>query len=517
VELRGQFGGHLEAAVSSGVPFPRFALAFCLGLALACVPVFSTVLPPILDYPNHLGRMHILAEGGTSAVLDQFYRLRWAPLPNLAMDLIVPPLTAMMSLDLAGKLFLVLIFTLTAGGAAWLNRVLHGHWSYWSLAPFLLLYNRILLWGFLNYLFGLGVALCGVALWLALAQASAGRRIAVSSVVALAVYLSHISAFAVYALLLAGIEAGPALALIRRRVARPLLTRLAIAGAQFVLPAGLILLGWGQGAAGSIAFNYRRKPDLLFSIFDNYDRSFDVACFVLFIGLLLVLGFRRQLGLAPAMRGSLALVTGFYLVLPSQMMSGSGADHRLPVAIFLVLLAATAPRLPKPGAFYAGLALLFVLRLTVVEQVWAGSDAAYGRDLAALDTLPQGARLAVAWPGGAIQAGRVPELHVPVLAVARRNAFVPTLFAYAAQQPVALTPEFAALAEVSGQTPLWTALVEHAQTPPEPLLGALKSYDYIVFVDRAPFQVPLSACLAPIDQGTTFQLFAINPGCAAWR
>ena len=34
----------------------------------------------------------------------------------------------------------------------------------WPLLAFLLLYNRMFLWGFLNYLFGVGVALIGVAL-----------------------------------------------------------------------------------------------------------------------------------------------------------------------------------------------------------------------------------------------------------------------------------------------------------------------------------------------------------------
>ena len=73
-----------------------------------------------------------------------------------------------MPLELAGKLFLVLTFALIAGGTLWLNRVATGRWRLWPLLAFLLLYDRILLWGFLNYLFGLGLAICGLALWLAL-------------------------------------------------------------------------------------------------------------------------------------------------------------------------------------------------------------------------------------------------------------------------------------------------------------------------------------------------------------
>ena len=86
-------------------------IAFIALLAIVSVPVFSTVLPPLVDYPNHLARMHLLAEGG-----NQFYAARWAPLPDLAEDLIVPALTHLMPLDIAGKLFLVMIFALVAGG-----------------------------------------------------------------------------------------------------------------------------------------------------------------------------------------------------------------------------------------------------------------------------------------------------------------------------------------------------------------------------------------------------------------
>jgi len=38
--------------------------AWVLLLALSAVPIFSTVLPPLVDYPNHLARFYLLARGG---------------------------------------------------------------------------------------------------------------------------------------------------------------------------------------------------------------------------------------------------------------------------------------------------------------------------------------------------------------------------------------------------------------------------------------------------------------------
>src|SRR5260370_37533542 len=99
----------------------RVLLAGAALLALFSVPVFSTVLPPLFDYPNHLARFWLLLTGGNA-----FYELRWVPLPNLGGDLIVPLLAWLLPLDLAGKLFLVLGFALILGGAAWTDRVVSG-------------------------------------------------------------------------------------------------------------------------------------------------------------------------------------------------------------------------------------------------------------------------------------------------------------------------------------------------------------------------------------------------------
>ena len=107
---------------------------FALLMMLVSVPLVSTVLPPLFDYPNHLARMHLLAEGGNA-----FYAVRWGPLPNLAQDLIVPPLARLMPLEIASKLFLAMIFGAIAGGTIWLNRVATGVWRLWPLLAFLLL------------------------------------------------------------------------------------------------------------------------------------------------------------------------------------------------------------------------------------------------------------------------------------------------------------------------------------------------------------------------------------------
>lgn len=477
--------------------------AYTLLMLLAAVPLFSTVLPPLFDYPNHLARMHVLSEGG-----NQFYAVHWEPLPNLAQDLIVPPLARLMPLDIASKLFLVAIFGLITGGAIWVNRVATGVWRLWPLLAFLLLYNRMFLWGFLNYLFGIGVALAGTALWLALERERSWLRILASSVVALVCYLSHVAAFGFYALVIIGIELSPAWDELRARRWPALARRKAIAGAQFAIPAVLFFAFWHPAAAGSTSYAaFWRKADLLFSVFDNYDRAFDIVCFTLFLGLIGWLAATRRLRLAPRLAGAAGLVFAVYLLLPSQIYGGSGADHRLPVAMFLLVIASSAAKFPNrrtAAAIGVVAAVLLVTRMTAIEYVWLRADRIYSIDLAGIDMLPRRAKLAVAYPASAVNFAPVPEVHLAVLAVARREAFVPTIFANKEQQPIALKPPYDVLADAATPPELWDVVLAGHNTP-----KVLQRYDFLAVTGSKPLSLPPAPCLRPFFGQSTFEIFRI--------
>ena len=482
--------------------------AFALLLMLAAVPPFSTVLPPLVDYPNHLARMHLLAEGGNA-----FYAVRWAALPNLAEDLIVPPLAWLVPLDTAGKLFLVTIFGLMAGGAVWLNRVASGRWQLWPLLAFLLLYNRILLWGFLNYLFGIGVALVGAAAWLALEGRRWWLRVLASSLVALACFLSHIAAFGFYALVNLSVEIVPAWGEFRARRWAMLGRRIGMAAPQFILPAALLLGGPYETPREAVSYaGIWRKADLLFTVFDNYNRAFDVTCFVLFLGLFGGLVWKKRLRLDARLGVACGMVFAAYLLLPSQMYGGSGADRRLPTALFLLLIAASTPRFPGrriAAAIGLAAAALLIIRLGAVERIWRAADRVYTANLAGIDLLPRGTRLAVAQPEGLFHVTRTPEVHLATLAIARRDAFVPALFAIPGQQPVMLKPAFAALAAAAQPQLLWAALVTGGAAGWVPLPVPLGDFDFVAFTDERPIHVPENSCLTPFFIQPTFQTFSV--------
>jgi hypothetical protein len=486
-------------------------LAALVLLALYSVPLFSTVLPPLFDYPNHLARFAILATGG-----NEFYEVRWAPLPNLAGDLIVSLLARAMPLEIAGKLFLVMIFGLILGGAAWLNRIVSGAWRLWPLLAAAFLYNLQLRWGFLNYLFGLGIALCGAALWLALENARLWLRLAASMLVALLCYVSHISAFGIYALIVTGMEVQPGFAEWRAERWRAVLRRAAILVAQFVPPSVIALGLWHPAEQSHIVYEgWSRKLEWLFGIFYNYDPLLDFGCFFLLLALLGGLAVFRRLNVAPRLMPALLLVLLAYLFLPTEMFGAWATDQRVILAFFLLLVVGAIPHFPSRRVAIVVrslVALVLFVRLGVIEAVWLKTDPIYRADLSGLDMLPRGAKLAVAYPQSALGTEQIPEVHVPTLAAARRGAFVPTLFTFPGQQPIVVRPPYDRLAAAAFQFTLWAAFMDGDDEARRQTLAALAGYDAIVFVNHEPFQLPSEDCLHPLFRRPTFQIFALEHG-----
>jgi hypothetical protein len=493
----------------------RFALLFALLFAVAAAPVLICDTLPLFDYPNHLARMHILADWAHSPDLQRFYLVQWRPVPDLAMDAVVPALASVMPLAWAGKVFVLLTLLLLAGGAACLSRALFGAWSAAPCLAFLLLYSRTLLWGFLNYLFGLGLALCALAMWIAFARRPA-PRLAVGTLAALALFFAHLLAFGLYGVMVAGYEAGE---LLRRRPGWSRAARaLALAGATFLPALGILFALTPAVLGGAVRFGHAlRKLDLLFSVFDDYNRPFDVACFVVVVLALLFLFARRWVRLAPAMAAPLLLLVLVYLAMPSHLATASGADHRIPLLLGLALAAGsrwTAPRAQARRVFLAAALALFVARIAVVALVWRADDRLYARLLPALDALPQGSRVAVAYPPEALNSEAAPLAHFPTLAILRRDAFVPTLFAYPTQQPVALRPAYRALADRLKPERLWAGLAAAAPPLDDGERAALGGYDYVALVGRHPFALAAQPGLAPVFAAPRFALLRVAPAAA---
>jgi hypothetical protein len=502
---------HDLAHLSAG----RLSALFVPAFAIAALPILIVAVPPLVDYPNHLARMHIIAAEGASPFLRDFYAIAWRPLPDLAMDALVPLMARAMPLAWAGKAFLLLTFALIAGGTLALHRALFRRWSAWPCLAFLLLYNRPLLWGFTNFLFGVGLALVATAVWIGLRDQRPVLRHALAAFFALAIYFSHLFAFGAYALLILGYEA----ALLRRSA--PLagaagLRALAGAAAQFVLPALIFLATVQSGDTGAIVYSrFFRKFDIFFNVVDNYVPWFDIASFAILALLFFWGAARGAIKLHPLMRWPLLILLAAQILMPNRLFGAAGVDHRMPLMLGLVLIASSdgfaLPR-RRTGTIAAGLALLFLARMAVLTSVWIENDRVLEPLAAALMDLPRGSKLAVAYPPSALHVSRrdPPVVHVAALAVIGADAFVPTLFVDPRHQPLALRQPYAALAAAASPGDFWDVLVDGRPEPEARVAAALAQYDFILLAGGGPFAPQAAAPLDLRAEGAGAKLFAVR-------
>jgi hypothetical protein len=165
-------------------------------------PILAVPIPPLTDYPNHLARGLFLADGARDAVMQRIFAVHWSIIPNLATDLLLPPLMQMMPPLVAGRLVIALAVLLPSVGAIAVSRLWSGRWSLWSLGAGFVAYNTMFLIGVLNFQIAVGVALWGVACWLALADRSLWLASLTGALFAIGAFICHLFGFAFYALLI---------------------------------------------------------------------------------------------------------------------------------------------------------------------------------------------------------------------------------------------------------------------------------------------------------------------------
>jgi hypothetical protein len=406
--------------------------------AVALYPVFAVTVPPLVDYPNHLARMYILAHWATDPALQQNYVVDWSLHPNMAMDLIVPLLARVVPIYMAGKLFVAATMLSMLAGTLVLRKVLVGRVGLWPVLTFLLLYNHVLFWGFLNYLFTSGLALIAFAGWIALRDRPVPERIAVHAVVAFVLYVGHLFGLFVYGLLVLGYEIWH-----MRAASAPLARQLgawAVAGAQFVVP-GVLFLLWivGDGATdgaltrfGSLA----ERAGIFIAPVNMGLRSVDVPALILLAAVWLLCRSGTGARIVPAARIPLIVVAIAALFMPAYLNGVWGTHLRLPTIVACGLVAAVdfRPAGWRPMPFVVGAALvLIVVRSMVIVGDWQAFDRTVAALRSDLPVVKTGARVLPvededAFPATASPLVAKQHWHLPALAVIERSVFLPTLF-----------------------------------------------------------------------------------------
>ena len=473
----------------------------------------------MVDYPNHVARMYILSQNGTPDA-NPYYEVAWALYPNLAMDLLVPQIARLISVENATRAFLILSQFLIVGGALVLERVVKGRVHLAGFAALMFLYCLPFTWGFVNFEFGLGVTLWGIAAYLMVVERAWPARFVVNAVFVAALFAAHFFSLGVYGATLGFYE------LWRARDRKVSYGEAALRLVVLAVPA-LALFGVMQLTAGSIgsegtAWLFEFKPLWLFRIMNGYNLTVSA---VSALALLALLYFAARRGVLKFERAGIWLAIGFallYLAIPSKLLGTSFADLRVIPAAALILPAFCALSLPGRRWTMAALAAvtgITLANLAVVSTVWLSYRADYASIIELFHKIGRGSLVLVGSSGEGEDPPfndltQYPMFYAPTLAVHYAGAFVPNLFTEVGKQPVQPRAAVRRLAiPYGGPVPIRVlAAIAAGQTPPgvPPFIRTwYRDFDYL-YVLGAGAANPLPNQLEELDRSARFVLYKIR-------
>ncbi len=397
-------------------------------VALTAVPLLWPTIPPLTDLPEHMGRYRIQLSDPGDPLLRDYFSFHWAFIANLGVDLLIVPMAALFGLELGVKLIVIAIVVLTATGTLWTAREAHGRVPPTALFALPLAYSFPLIWGFLNFLLSMALALNAYALWLRLGRQRRRRlRAALFVPIGLVLTVTHVFGWAVLCLLAFGAET------VRARDAGKKFLQSLWEGGWACLPLApplLLLILWRSGdAAGQNTdwFFWRAKYVYMISILRSTSMLLDLGS-VYLLWTLIALGLarvwlrmNRTLGIA-----ALMLILA-YVLLPRILLGSAYADMRL--APYVVLIAAIALVLRRPSPRAAAIVAvcatgLLVVRVGALTQDFARRDRANAHQLAALDHVRPGSRVFVEAHLDCLSQWNTTRMdHLGAMAIVRRGAF----------------------------------------------------------------------------------------------
>jgi hypothetical protein len=513
-------------------------VAFAFAALLLVAPLTVVDMPPLLDYPNHLARMLILAAGDADPILSRFWAPAWGLLPNLATDLVIPPLSHIMPINVAGRLALGAILLLQFAGVVVYHRAAFGKRSWWSLGAALVACNAVFLLGFMNFVAGLGPALLVAALWIAARETRPVLAIAGAMLGLLALFFCHIAAVLFCAVLIGAQEiamlvaywrrGGSSISAALRRVAALVLAL----GPTAALYAASAL---SQTEGPSCWVTPSRKAINLLVPFMNYYGALDLLT-ALTVLCVLVSGLWAQGGRAhPGTVLAACILFAMYLAAPFEAKGGAFVDTRFPVMLGLLLFAGFRPQVPSaigPAVAFA-LAALFVLRTGLVVHTWTEHAQDLTQIRASIAAIEPGSRVLVVsaekaaapdyWrhsPRSRVIARFMTvHSHLGALVTLERRAFIPLLFAVRSQQPLQVKPPYDRLAAAVSAPPDYRLLARERWLQDElefapylPLWQDNFEYVLLLLADAVPdVQTFLPEQLEVVNRTGFTALFRVHP------
>ena len=420
------------------------AVYSCL-LILVLIPIWTTEYLPLQDYPNHMARMHIINHIDSDTYLQKYYNVKFDILPNLAMDVIVPLLSKLFTLEVAGKLMISLVFIIITSGSVFLNYALFGDHNYWPLTSFLLLFNEAFIKGFVNFLFGVGFALWCIGAWVLMRKRSAWTRITLFAILSSALFFCHLYAFCFYAVVIGTYELTIILKNKDLGFKRSLL-QLLITCTQFIIPITFYYLSAPAGSLSKLTYAtiYTKLFHYPFHLLSNYAPLLDKVTLVSLVLLIIVGLSSKRLKINNAIILPISILLIIYFCLPRNLSTGANTDWRLLMPLTLLALSGMH-LLADKRVFSIAVSIILMLLLTLnvhtVTKKWAMFQDEYKEIMTLIENIEEGSRIYTIRAYSSYREECYPFMHAPTYAAIKRSAFIPSLFALSTQQPVRFNEE----------------------------------------------------------------------------
>jgi hypothetical protein len=485
------------------------AILLATVLAALAVPVALAGIPPLLDYPNHLVRLWLIAGGAEIEPLSRMYAVSWASAyTNIGIDYAGALLGMLVPAVPLGSLFVLLALVLPPLGAVVLNRALFGGIHWWQISFVLLAWTATLIAGFLNFQIGIGCALLAAALEPSLARTRPAFGMLARAGLASLLLLVHMFALFYYCALLGGLALGPAVRDLaswrglvgRARVIAATLMPAAAPALVFValspsLPGDHVD---AEGNAPLWDLSVLGKLYVLLSPIATYDLWLDLACaMAIVIPLVWALAAGRVQAHAGLLIAAAGLV-GLALAAPSMVAGTWWIENRFPLMAAFALMAGVRPELPLGAAgklaAAAVLALVVTLRTGWIATIWHERQADIRAVERAVQLVPAGSAVLPLdnidaslepsdYPAGRyFHNGHPTHWSFSVLAVMWRHVFVPNLFWAVGKQPLAALPPWNQIALPEDGLHPAQELLNPRRTPPH-FADWRRRYDYVLLLN----------------------------------
>jgi hypothetical protein len=512
--------------------FGTIAALFILLLAITSIPIVLHPWPPMSDYINHLARMQVIATINSDPDLARFYEIDWQVIPNLMMDLIVPSLARLMNIYLAGQIYTISSFVLILSGTVALHRQLVGRWSGLPLIGFPLLYNNVFLVGTMNYVFGIGLALWALTIWIWLRERNVVLRLAMSALFILGLFFCHLFAVGVYGVGLLAFELhrlGTGFARLRRAApgrsssvaAGRLILDFVITGLPFLPVLPMLMMSPTWGLRQTYTWELTGKLEGLVYIIEVYSHG---AAFFFTAAIAFAIGWatrHRAVSFHAVGVGLLAIGVAVYMALPRVVFETYMADQRLPISLAFMLIACVdldlRHKIVQRG-FAAVLVTMLGIRVGEVENMWSSLSAGTDSFRESVQLIDRGAKVLVAYadPDGGDDVHDLGLVHADCFAIIERSALVTTAFTVVGKQIMHARPEYRARVDtVDGTPPMINDLVRLARNEEAQSENYWRrwtadyDYLYVLFVD-SNFENPDPEHLTTLFTGHRFVLYRID-------